>query len=68
MLFCFIINGVDVLYTLYTPHESVQLKNWQELEKVTTHDLADAIEALLAGKMPTPDQHPSMGCSIKWKE
>ncbi|MCP5007710.1 MAG: thioredoxin family protein [Planctomycetes bacterium] len=43
-------------------------ENWQEPEKVTTHDLADAIEALLEGKMPSPDQHPSMGCSIKWKE
>jgi peroxiredoxin len=42
--------------------------NWQEPDKVTSHDLNDAIEALLEGKNPSPDQHPSMGCSIKWKE
>ncbi len=42
--------------------------NWQEPDKVTSHDLNDAIEALLAGKKPSPNQYPSMGCSIKWKE
>jgi peroxiredoxin len=42
--------------------------NWQEPNKVTSHDLNDAIEALLNGKRPSADQHPSMGCSIKWKE
>lgn len=41
--------------------------NWQEPEKVTRHDLQDAIEALLAGKKVNPEQFPSMGCSIKWK-
>ena len=34
---------------------------------VTGQDLRAAIEATLAGE-PVPDeQHPSMGCSIKWK-
>lgn len=34
---------------------------------VTGEDLRSAIEATLAGE-PVPDeQHPSMGCSIKWK-
>jgi peroxiredoxin len=42
--------------------------NWQEPDKVTSHDLNDAIEALLNGKRPSADQHPSMGCSIKWKD
>ncbi len=42
--------------------------NWQEQDKVTSHDLNDAIEALLAGEKPSSNQHPSMGCSIKWKE
>ena len=42
--------------------------NWQEPDKVTSHDLSDAIEALLEGKKPSPNQYPSMGCSIKWKE
>ncbi|MBO1223025.1 MAG: thioredoxin family protein [Candidatus Scalindua sediminis] len=42
--------------------------NWQEPDKATSHDLSDAIEALLEGKKPSSNQHPSMGCSIKWKE
>lgn len=42
--------------------------NWQEPDKVTSHDLSDAIESLLEGKKPSPNQYPSMGCSIKWKE
>ncbi len=42
--------------------------NWQEPDKVKSHDLNDAIEALLEGKKPSPNQQPSMGCSIKWKE
>ena len=42
--------------------------NWQEQDKVTSHDLNDAIEALLAGEKPSSNQYPSMGCSIKWKE
>ena len=42
--------------------------NWQEPDNITSHDLNDAIDALLEGKTPSPNQYPSMGCSIKWKE
>ena len=38
--------------------------NWKESEKVTRHDLKEAINALLAGKKPSENQFPSMGCSI----
>lgn len=41
--------------------------NWQDPSKVTSHDLSDAIEALLRGEKPKEPQFPSMGCSIKWK-
>ena len=41
--------------------------NWQHPEKVTSHDLNDAIQALLEGETPSSNQYPSMGCSIKWK-
>ncbi len=34
---------------------------------VTGADLRAAVEALLAGKSPSPDQKPSIGCGIKWK-
>jgi peroxiredoxin len=34
---------------------------------VTASDARAAIEALLAGKAPNPDQIPSIGCNIKWK-
>jgi peroxiredoxin len=35
---------------------------------VTGRDALAALDALLAGKLPSPDQEPSIGCSIKWKE
>jgi peroxiredoxin len=34
---------------------------------VTGRDTRAAVEALLAGKRPSAEQHPSIGCSIKWK-
>ena len=42
--------------------------NWKEPDKVQKRDLRDAIVALLEGDRPSEDQHPSMGCSIKWKQ
>ncbi len=41
--------------------------NWQNPERVAKRELAEALETLLQNKKPTPDQKPSMGCSIKWK-
>jgi peroxiredoxin len=35
---------------------------------VTGRDARAAIDALLAGGTPSPDQQPSIGCSIKWKD
>jgi hypothetical protein len=40
--------------------------NWQDESKVTKEELKEAIENLVAGKPPTGEQYPSMGCSIKW--
>jgi peroxiredoxin len=34
---------------------------------VTGKDARAAVEALLAGRAPAPDQKPSIGCNIKWK-
>lgn len=34
---------------------------------VTGSDLRTAIDDLLAGRTPSPDQTPSIGCNIKWK-
>lgn len=42
--------------------------NWKEPEKVTRHELREALDKLLAGQKPSEDQQPSMGCSIKWKK
>lgn len=40
--------------------------SWQEPDGAKSHDLRDALEALLAGKpVPNPQTNP-MGCSIKW--
>lgn len=41
--------------------------NWQEPEKVTKHELHDAIQCLIDEKPLPIQQNPSMGCSIKWK-
>lgn len=42
--------------------------NWKDVEKVTQEDLRDALDDLLNGERPSEEQHPSMGCSIKWKK
>jgi hypothetical protein len=36
-------------------------------EPVTGADLRAAVDALLAHRPVPAEQHPSMGCSIKWK-
>lgn len=41
--------------------------DWKEPKKATTNDLKDAIDAILRGETPNPNQQPSMGCSIKWR-
>lgn len=35
---------------------------------VTGKDLSQALDAVLAGQAASEEQHPSMGCNIKWKE
>lgn len=34
---------------------------------VTGKDLRSALDDVLAGRLPSSDQKPSMGCNIKWK-
>lgn len=41
--------------------------NWKDESKVTTRDLAKAVDLLLNNKQLVSEQVPSMGCSIKWK-
>lgn len=40
--------------------------NWQHPDKVTEHNLKDALISLLNAEEPPENQPPSMGCSIKW--
>jgi peroxiredoxin len=35
---------------------------------ITGKDLRTALDAVIAGKPVSPDQHPSLGCNIKWKQ
>jgi peroxiredoxin len=42
--------------------------NWKEPEQVSRRELKAAVDALLAGETPDEEQHPSIGCSIKWKQ
>jgi peroxiredoxin len=39
---------------------------WKDESQVKSRDLAQALDALVAGRDPSPEQLPSMGCSIKW--
>ena len=41
--------------------------NWQRPAAVTRHELKEAIEAVLQGRPVSTTQHPSLGCSIKWR-
>jgi peroxiredoxin len=41
--------------------------NWKEPARVSRRELAEALEAILAGGRPATDQVPTMGCSIKWR-
>lgn len=41
--------------------------SWKDPGKVLSHDLARALDAILAQKPVPFPQHPSMGCSIKWR-
>ena len=41
--------------------------NWQDESKVQQQDLREAIINLAASKPIAEKQHPSMGCSIKWR-
>lgn len=41
--------------------------NWKEPDQVQKQDLREALDAILEGHSVTEEQHPSMGCSIKWK-
>ncbi|MCK5603307.1 thioredoxin family protein [Candidatus Pacearchaeota archaeon] len=41
--------------------------NWQQPENVTKSELREALGLILADQPISETQHPSMGCSIKWK-
>jgi hypothetical protein len=43
-------------------------KDFGNDEPVTGKDLRAAIDALIAGRQPSPDQRSSIGCNIKWRE
>ena len=59
-------------FFLYDAHRHLAYRgrlddNWKDPTKVRRQDLREAIEAVLAGQPGPEVQHPSMGCSIKWK-
>ncbi|MBP1771470.1 MAG: Alkyl hydroperoxide reductase and/or thiol-specific antioxidant family (AhpC/TSA) protein [Holophagaceae bacterium] len=59
-------------FFLYDSHRRLQYRgrlddNWKDAAHVTRRDLREAIEAVLGGHDPLDPQHPSMGCSIKWR-
>ena len=59
-------------YFLYGPDRRLAYRGrlddaWKDPAAVTRQDLREAVEALLAGRPVSPDQRPSLGCSLKWK-
>lgn len=59
-------------FFLYDSHRRLAYRgrlddNWKDASRVVRQDLSEAIEGVLAGREPLEVQHPSMGCSIKWK-
>jgi peroxiredoxin len=40
---------------------------WKDESKVTSEELMPAAEAMVAGQPAPQPQHPTIGCSIKWK-
>jgi peroxiredoxin len=36
-------------------------------KELTGKDLREALDSILEGKLPSPNQKPSSGCNIKWK-
>jgi peroxiredoxin len=49
-------------------HFAGRIDNSEKLQRATSHDTRDAIEALLAGKMVPVETTKVFGCSIKWSE
>jgi thiol-disulfide isomerase/thioredoxin len=41
--------------------------NHRDATRVTSHDLKNALDALLAGKEPPVPETVAFGCSVKWK-
>jgi hypothetical protein len=41
---------------------------WGNDTFVTGKDLRTALDAVIAGKRPDPNQRASIGCNIKWRE
>src|ERR1700754_4538191 len=41
--------------------------NHRDASHVTSHDLRNALDALIAGKTPPVTQTTAFGCSVKWK-
>ena len=41
--------------------------NWRDEKEVTREELKEAVKSLSNGKPISDKQHPSMGCSIKWR-
>ena len=41
--------------------------NHRDIARVTSHDLKNALDALLAGRDPEVPETTAFGCSVKWK-
>ncbi len=41
--------------------------SWKDAAKLQKRELFEAVQLLLKNETPSSNQHPSMGCNLKWK-
>ena len=61
----YLFENVKGVYKLYY-HGRIN-DNWQQKEAVTENSMEEAMTKLVTGEEAPGVQHPSLGCSIKWK-
>jgi hypothetical protein len=59
--------GMRLVYRGQLDDSRPRRKDFGNDEPVTGRDLRAALDAVLAGKCPDPEQRNSIGCNIKWR-
>ena len=60
--------GMELVYRGQLDSSRPRRGDFGNDEPVTGHDLRAAMDLVIAGKRPDPNQRGSIGCNIKWRE